>query len=167
MSETTTSPIAAPVRSEQEGIMSPPIFRGVALSRAVLPAFQSHKVVGASKIKQIILDGPKHGPDATGKFLVIALASGADFVAECSEEWLAKHAPNVGGYLVVYQDGYVSYSPASAFENGYSPYGGAVTEAPDESRVCRQCLGSGSVNTAGPGYTTTKPCPSCQPELNL
>jgi hypothetical protein len=30
-----------------------------------------------------------------------------------------KHA-HVGGYFVVYDDGYTSYSPAAAFESGYS-----------------------------------------------
>ena len=29
--------------------------------------------------------------------------------------------PEVGGYLVFYKDGYVSYSPAKAFEEGYAP----------------------------------------------
>ena len=35
-------------------------------------------------------------------------------------EWLDKHNPGVGGYLVFYKDGYVSYSPAKAFEEGYT-----------------------------------------------
>lgn len=33
--------------------------------------------------------------------------------------WMAKHDPLVGDYLVFYSNGYVSYSPASAFEEGY------------------------------------------------
>jgi hypothetical protein len=37
-----------------------------------------------------------------------------------SEEFLAKHKPEAGGYYVVYDDGYVSFSPASAFEAGYT-----------------------------------------------
>lgn len=30
-------------------------------------------------------------------------------------------APAAGGYYVVYEDGYQSYSPAKAFEDGYAP----------------------------------------------
>jgi len=37
-------------------------------------------------------------------------------------EYLEKHGPQVGGYYVVYKDGYESYSPVDAFEDGYSPY---------------------------------------------
>ena len=40
-----------------------------------------------------------------------------------SKEWLKKHTPVdqslVGGYLVKYEDGYTSWSPAEAFEGGY------------------------------------------------
>lgn len=39
---------------------------------------------------------------------------------EVSHEWYAKHKPEAGGYFVVYDDGYKSYSPAPAFEAGYS-----------------------------------------------
>lgn len=34
-------------------------------------------------------------------------------------EYLSKHKPVAGGYYVVYKDGYKSFSPAQAFEEGY------------------------------------------------
>lgn len=34
--------------------------------------------------------------------------------------WADKHKPFCGGYFVVYKDGYQSYSPAEAFEEGYT-----------------------------------------------
>lgn len=34
-------------------------------------------------------------------------------------EWLKRHAPREGGYVIVCQDGYTSYSPEAAFESGY------------------------------------------------
>jgi hypothetical protein len=37
-----------------------------------------------------------------------------------SGEFLSKHKPQVGGYFVVYADGYESFSPAQAFEEGYT-----------------------------------------------
>lgn len=33
---------------------------------------------------------------------------------------MAKHKPVAGGYFVVYEDGYESFSPAKAFEEGYT-----------------------------------------------
>ena len=34
--------------------------------------------------------------------------------------YVHKHKPEAGGYYVVYADGYKSFSPAKAFEDGYS-----------------------------------------------
>ncbi len=35
-------------------------------------------------------------------------------------DYFQRHKPEVGGYFVVYEDGYQSYSPAKAFEDGYT-----------------------------------------------
>ena len=49
-------------------------------------------------------------------------------------KWIAKHSDGkgpdalVGGYVVDYEDGYVSWSPAGAFEEGYE-----LLHEPDES----------------------------------
>lgn len=37
-----------------------------------------------------------------------------------SKEYMDKHKPEAGGYYVVYEDGYTSFSPAEAFEGGYT-----------------------------------------------
>jgi hypothetical protein len=34
--------------------------------------------------------------------------------------FMIKHDPQVGGYFVEYEDGYESFSPAKAFEGGYT-----------------------------------------------
>jgi hypothetical protein len=39
---------------------------------------------------------------------------------EVSAEYVMRHKPQVGGYYVVYPDGYKSWSPAEAFESGYT-----------------------------------------------
>ena len=36
------------------------------------------------------------------------------------QPYVEKHAPRVGGYFVRYDDGYESFSPAAAFEGGYT-----------------------------------------------
>lgn len=38
---------------------------------------------------------------------------------EVSAEFVAKHQPKAGGYFVVYEDGYQSFSPAKPFLTGY------------------------------------------------
>lgn len=44
---------------------------------------------------------------------------------EVDAEYLKKHDPQPGGYYITYEDGYESYSPAAAFEEGYTRIGGS------------------------------------------
>ena len=89
---------------------------------AEMPRYRCHKEVWALKIAKLELDvtlafaedrettgGAWITPDEEGyaKFHVPSL-------------YVAKHAPHEGGYYVVYPDGYKSYSPAAAFEEGYA-----------------------------------------------
>lgn len=37
-----------------------------------------------------------------------------------SARFVKKHDPQPGGYYVAYKDGYKSFSPAEAFESGYT-----------------------------------------------
>lgn len=93
-----------------------------------LPQYQCHKKVWALKIIEVvkaplptiaelerILDGDNEA--AIGGFIVPERPFAPIPV---SAEWLSKHAPEAGGYLVFYEDGYRSYSPAKAFEDGYT-----------------------------------------------
>ena len=77
----------------------------------MMKKYRSHKVVEAAKIRfvQPISDreGARLGFDDLPDILV-------------SPEYVAKHDPKVGGYYVKYPDGYESWSPAEAFEEGYT-----------------------------------------------
>lgn len=71
-----------------------------------LPRYTCHKQVWALKIKSVSSNvvefedyEPPHGDAA---------------------KYIAKHSPQPGGYWVRYDDGYESYSPAEAFEQGYT-----------------------------------------------
>lgn len=39
---------------------------------------------------------------------------------EMDARYMNKHEPKAGGYFVMYKGGYESFSPADAFESGYS-----------------------------------------------
>ena len=91
-----------------------------------MPRYECHKKVWALKIKsinlhaptaedlQLILDG---GPEPEGAIIVPDEAGYGAFLV--SREYVLKHEPQPGGYLVIYEDGYLSFSPAKAFEDGY------------------------------------------------
>jgi hypothetical protein len=75
-----------------------------------IPRYQCHKKVGALKIKAVqSIDGYRIIPEDAGYAPV-----------KVSAEYWDKHRPKAGGYYVVYDDGYKSYSPAEAFESGYT-----------------------------------------------
>lgn len=79
-----------------------------------MPRYRSHKVVQALKIKAIDFLG-----NITQGATITPCEEGfASF--EADRAYLNKHDPEVGGYYVVYEDGYASWSPAKAFEEGYT-----------------------------------------------
>ncbi|MGH8446875.1 MAG: hypothetical protein ACREVL_16505 [Solimonas sp.] len=79
-----------------------------------LPLYQCHKRVRAAKITSI-------EPDNYGeRYAVLLTHDGGLIGAYVKPEWIEKHKPEVGGYFVEYDDGYASYSPAKAFEDGYT-----------------------------------------------
>jgi hypothetical protein len=93
-----------------------------------LPKWKSHKIVQAGLIQRI-----SHETSGIRVYLDIGTRIGMAFYV--SKEWVErasamalKEDPNghpSGGYYVRYADGYESWSPPKAFEEGYSrlPYG--------------------------------------------
>ena len=76
-----------------------------------MPLYQCYKKVHALKIKEI--------NNFDGAIVIQPEDHGwASFTVD--EYWYEKHEPEAGGYYVVYEDGYKSYSPAKAFEDGYT-----------------------------------------------
>ena len=79
-----------------------------------LPQYVSHKLVRGFKIDGFeririgvtLLEGC--GPNGDRHSVVV------------DDSYIMKHSPRLGGYYVIYQDGYESWSPAEAFENGYT-----------------------------------------------
>jgi hypothetical protein len=81
---------------------------------AQMPRYQCHKRLYALKIAGISLPQNEAG-DAELAFTDEGYAPKL-----MPRAWLDKHNPEVGGYYVVYDDGYESFSPAKAFEEGYT-----------------------------------------------
>jgi hypothetical protein len=86
-------------------------------AQAELPKYRCHKVVHALKIRNVeLIPGPGNG--GGGAYITPCEAGYAPF--NVSADFVTKHKPFAGGYYVVYDDGYRSFSPAEAFEAGYT-----------------------------------------------
>lgn len=87
-----------------------------------MPKYRCHKEVWALKVKAIEFDADKaneEGRETDGSAMITPAEEGyAPF--RVGHDYVYKHKPTVGGYYVVYADGYKSFSPAEAFEGGYS-----------------------------------------------
>jgi hypothetical protein len=108
--------------------------------QAEMPLYKSHKTVRAVKIKEVVLHDPTGSEPAlefAGGFII---PEGDKFVPiPFDADFFNKHLPEAGGYYVVYADGYASFSPAKAFEEGYVLAPAKVSEdapvKPDEAKV--------------------------------
>lgn len=85
-------------------------------NKSPLPRYRSRKAAIVEAARIIDVETPLEGPAS----LLVALPNGAATTVEVSLDYVAKHAPEAGGYYVRYQDGYESWSPAAEFERGYT-----------------------------------------------
>lgn len=84
-----------------------------------MPRYQCHKKVWALKIASILRDGEGEDRETDGTAMITPADEGYGmFMVDA--EYMRKHKPQVGGYFVLYDDGYRSFSPAKAFEEGYT-----------------------------------------------
>lgn len=88
------------------------------LPQVELPRYRSHKEVWALKIAEIEPDGS--APSGAEGSCIITPAEDGYAPFRVDVEYCRKHNTQVGGYYVVYKDGYKSWSPAEAFEEGYT-----------------------------------------------
>ena len=83
-----------------------------------LPKWQSHKVVQADKVIRVEQRPYDEQAIKDDTFLTWHTEHGSIFV---SHELRRRGGDNpVGGYVVIYADGFASWSPAEAFEEGYT-----------------------------------------------
>lgn len=111
---------------------------GITETGAALPQYQCHKKVWALQIRAIALN-------ADGSAFITPAEPGYA-VFRVTREYVAKHEPQPGGYWVEYDNGYQSWSPAKAFQDGYRrlqisvqdlSFGQALEALEIGVRVCR------------------------------
>lgn len=83
-----------------------------------MPKYKCHKVVHALKIAKITALAKIDHPQPMAAVISPAEEGYAEFTVD--ENYMEKHKPEAGGYYVVYEDGYTSFSPADVFEAGYT-----------------------------------------------
>ena len=84
-----------------------------------MPRYKCHKEVWALKIAAIKHDGEGEDRESDGSAMITPVDDGyAPFKVD--HQFMHKHKPAAGGYFVMYRGGYTSFSPADAFEEGYS-----------------------------------------------
>ena len=77
-----------------------------------MPKYKCHKEVWALKIIRVDESADRSG-------VLYFYEDGFDSI-HVTAEYMVKHNPQRDGYYVVYEDGYKSFSPADAFEKGYT-----------------------------------------------
>jgi hypothetical protein len=81
----------------------------------ILARFRCHKIVAAGEIRGLI-----NGDNGKVEALMVQTADGTNSEVCPGDGFFARKTPALGDYYVVYDDGYASWSPASAFEDGYT-----------------------------------------------
>lgn len=85
---------------------------------AEMPRYKCHKEVWALKIKRVIDPAmPSNESDGSAE---LQFEEAGYAPIRVPYDYVRKHNPQAGGYYVVYADGYQSFSPAKAFEEGYT-----------------------------------------------
>lgn len=82
---------------------------------AEMPRYRCHKEVWALQIAKATLIGYPELTEIRLEFIDKGYAP-----MNLPISMTANYTPTVGDYLVVYQDGYKSFSPKKAFEEGYN-----------------------------------------------
>lgn len=83
-----------------------------------MPIYRCHKRVHALKIKALEPTKAEYEEADGGLWMIPSDERYAPIKLPLS--FVDKHKPKEGGYYVVYDDGYASFSPAQAFESGYT-----------------------------------------------
>ena len=90
---------------------------------AEMPRYRSHRCVWALKIASV-----QTSSIAPTETLLIPQEKGYEPVL-VDAKYVAAHRPVIGGYYVVYDDGFKTFIPGKAFEEGYTRITGPAPDA--------------------------------------
>lgn len=82
----------------------------------VFPKYKCHSIIRASKIKDIVIVGEAYAPILGS----IEVVEPKGMTLRVDGVFLEKFRPQIGGYLVTAENGYLVYVPEKAFEKCYS-----------------------------------------------
>ena len=103
-----------------------------------LPLYQCHKQVRAVQLTEV-----------RGTVLFTAQPGIESF--EVTQEFIDRNNPIAGGFYVVYADGYASYSPFDAFNDGYKLIDNGTTPSEDRIREVAHAIWKRRTATDWPG----------------
>lgn len=131
-----------------------------------LPRWKCHKEVMGFKIA-LVEKVPD--PEILG-FKVYLTDQDRKYNVLVTGEYLKRHSRDregatlVGGYYVRYEDGYESWSPAKAFEDGYSPMGQVDPAAPGIAEITQESSDQSSAAVIAE-KGTVREAPEMQPTI--
>lgn len=88
-----------------------------------MPKYQCHKKVWALKIASVVRDADIAEGRETDGSAMLSFEEEDYGDRRVGADYVHKHDPMPGGYFVVYEDGYESWSPGEDFERGYALIG--------------------------------------------
>jgi hypothetical protein len=118
------------------------------ISKESLPLYQSIKKVRGAKIA--LITGLLGVPNVR-----LTLEIGSDQMSlDVGGTYVLKHNPTVGGYYVLYEDGYESFSPADAFEKGNVLISDSLPSEAEMEEIDESTYQSADPKLIGRGLTT-------------
>jgi len=111
-------------------------------SETIWGDFQCHKKVKAFNVLHV------EAFDRGDKYRLSGVNGGS---IDVSSTWFFDHQPEIGGYIVKYEDGYLSYSPKIPFVDGYSEIffetdGATATLKPSSEQAIEQEIQEKNLN---------------------
>jgi hypothetical protein len=85
-----------------------------------MPRYKCHKEVWALQVKSVSLPPLLQNEEWDGKQLQLVFEDSRYAPIFVDSPMFSRYSPKQGDYYVVYSDGYKSFSPKQAFEEGYS-----------------------------------------------
>ncbi|MCQ9021037.1 DUF2829 domain-containing protein [Escherichia albertii] len=116
----------------------------------LLPKYKAHKNVSASKIKNVVIFGVTDAP--LWGCIELVEPKGATVCVDAM--FLQKHRPKTGGYLIVYENGYLFYAPEKPFEERYglvndASENGTTVIITDDNGVITNLTGRVTISAGG------------------